>query len=154
MTTPTSTEARTGHIARPGEDKSFSLLGIAIRPVVTAADSRGNLTLLEQVVPPGAGSPPHILNHGDKAIYVVRGEFAVLLGEKTVAATAGMCVFIPEGVIHNFKNVGTEPGTILVAVSPGGHEAFLEDASEATKQAPPSKELMNAVGSRHGVQMV
>ncbi len=154
MTTATGNETRTGRIARPGEDKAFSLLGIAIRPIVTAAESRGNLTLLEQTVPPGAGSPPHILNHGDKAIYVVRGEFAVLLGEKTVAASAGMCVFIPEGVIHNFKNVGTEPGTIVVAVSPGGHEAFLEDASEATKTAPPSKELMNAVGSRHGVEMV
>ena len=33
-------------------------------------------------------------------------------------------MFVPRGTVHAFRNVGTEPGVLLVGVTPGGFEGI------------------------------
>lgn len=138
----------------PGEGETFSMLGVRITPKVVAEDTNGAFSLIEQVVQPGGGSPPHILHRDDKVIYVIEGEFAILLGNETVTATAGSCAIIPKGVLHNFKNVGASAGKILVSLTPGGHEKFLRDLSQVAQAGPPDRDKMMAIGKNYHVEIV
>ena len=75
-----------------------------------------------------AGPPQHIHKAEDEAFYVLEGEVAVLLGERTIRATAGSFVLIPRGTVHAFSRIGQEPAKLLAIFSPPGFERFFEDA--------------------------
>ena len=36
-------------------------------------------------------------------------------------------MFVPRGTAHTFENVGTEPGVLLVGVTPGGFEKMFAE---------------------------
>jgi mannose-6-phosphate isomerase-like protein (cupin superfamily) len=136
------------------EGERFSMFGVHIRPRATATDTLGAYDLLEQVVEPGGGSPPHILHDADKVIYVADGEFMILLGDAPVRAAAGATAIIPRGVVHSFKNVGAGRGRLLITVSPAGHAAFLRDLAAISAAGRPPFETMQAVARQHGVEIL
>ena len=55
------------------------------------------------------------------------GEFKLKLGDRIVSAPAQSVMFVPRGTAHTFQNVGTEPGVILVGVTPGGPRRCLRN---------------------------
>lgn len=134
--------------------KSFKMMGIELNIKVSKVDSGNKISSIEQTVSPGAGSPPHILHDADKMIYVIDGKFLLRNGDQNIEGEAGTMVYIPKGVIHNFKNVGTETGKILVTLTPGGHEDFLYELSNRLENEKPTPQLMQEVGSYHNVEMV
>jgi glyoxylate utilization-related uncharacterized protein len=67
----------------------------------------------------------------DEFFYVVKGEFKLKLGDRIVSAPAQSVMFVPRGTPHTFQNVGTEPGVILVGVTPGGFEKSFEERQGA-----------------------
>lgn len=137
-----------------GEGDSFKMMGIQLFPKVTGEDNDGAFSLVDQIVQPGAGSPPHILLEGDKVLYVLEGEFTILLGEEAVQARAGACALIPRGTVHSFRNTGAGQGRIIAVVSPAGHEKFLYDLSQYAKDGPPAREVMAEVAEKHNVQIL
>ncbi len=134
--------------------KQFTMMGVELKIKVSKEESANKISSIEQTVAPGAGSPPHILHDADKMIYVVEGKFLLRNGQQNIEGEAGTMVYIPKGVIHNFKNIGTFPGKILVTLTPGGHEDFLYDLSRRLENEKPSPQLMQEVGARHNVEMV
>lgn len=134
--------------------KSFKMMGIELNVKVSKDDSGNKISSIEQTVFPGAGSPPHILHDADKMIYVIEGKFLLRNGNQNIEGEAGTMVYIPKGVIHNFKNIGTDSGKVLVTLTPGGHEDFLYDLSSRLEKEKPTPQLMQEVGSRHSVEMV
>ncbi|NWG19553.1 MAG: cupin domain-containing protein [Chloroflexi bacterium] len=143
----------TGKLITHDERAAFTMMGIKLTPKVTAADTAGAFSLIEQVVSPGSGSPPHILHEGHKIIYVVDGSFNILVGNQVVPAGPGDVAILPEGLLHNFRNVGDVPGKILVCLFPGGHEEFLLALSQVAQNGPPSKTVMAEVAGRYHVEM-
>jgi putative ABC transport system substrate-binding protein len=98
---------------------------------------------------PAFGPPLHIHRAEDEFFYVLRGEFALQLGDCITVAPAGSFVYIPKDTIHTYQNVGTEPGELLGGVTPGGFEHFfiaLPGADAATVQALSTQHAMDAVG--------
>ena len=146
--------AEQAKVVARGEGRTFSMVGIELTPKVRSSDLGGALSIIEEVVAPGAGSPPHICHRDDKVLYILEGEFEVLLGEKTVRASAGACAVIPKGTIHNFRNAGTSAGRLIAILTPGGHEEFLEDLSKTVTGGKPDPAAMASVCSTHGVEMV
>lgn len=134
--------------------KSFKMMGIELNIKVSKDESANKISSIEQTVSPGAGSPPHILHDADKMIYVIEGKFLLRNGNQNIEGAAGTMVYIPKGVIHNFKNIGTAQGKILVTLTPGGHEDFLYELSNRLENEKPTPQLMQEVGSRHHVEMV
>jgi quercetin dioxygenase-like cupin family protein len=130
------------------------MMGIELNIKVSKDESANKISSIEQTVSPGAGSPPHILRDADKMIYVIDGKFLLRNGDKNIEGEAGTMVYIPKGVIHNFKNIGTENGKILVTLTPGGHEDFLYELSNRLENEKPTPQLMQEVGARHNVEMV
>lgn len=152
---PAAAPAPTPRFTPPGGGESFLVMGIRITPQVTGEDTAGAYTLLEQVVPPGGGPPPHILHRAEKTIYVIDGEFSVRLGERSLTGGSGSCFVIPRGVVHSFTNVReAAPGRILVLVSPAGHERFLAAMSRLGAGGAPDPDEMAALMAAEGVEIV
>lgn len=101
-----------------------SILGIGYTLFVTGAETGGSYELMQFVVPPGAGPPPHAHENEDESFYIVDGEFEVFLGGQTRTLSAGDFVHLPRGVPHAFRNIGTTTGRFLCFVVPGNLEGF------------------------------
>jgi len=94
---------------------------------VSKAQTGGRLGLFRQTIAPKSGPPLHIHHSNDEFFYILSGEFRFKLGEQVVSASPGSVVFIPRGTKHTFENSGSEPGVLLVGVTPGGLEKFFEE---------------------------
>ncbi len=136
------------------EIQPCSMMGMQIVPRIRAEDTGGAYSMIEQIVQPGAGSPPHICHRENKAIYIIEGRFAILLGQETVPASSGDTAFIPAGTAHSLKNIGTSVGRVMVSLAPGGHETFLCEMSEIAQHGAPDRYEMAGICKRHHVEML
>jgi mannose-6-phosphate isomerase-like protein (cupin superfamily) len=97
--------------------------------LATRDQTGGALGLFRQTIAAQSGPPVHIHRAEDEFFYVVSGEFKFKLGDRIVSAPArsGPLSSSPCGTAHTFQNVGTEPGVLLVGVTPGGLEKMFAE---------------------------
>ena len=145
--------AGAGFVVLPGGAPRFS--GPQGRPadvtelLATGDQTGGALGLTRQTIAPKSGPPTHIHQAEDEFFYVVSGEFKVKLGDRIMSAPAQSVMFVPRGTAHTFQNVGTEPGVLLVGVTPGGFEKMFEErqgVDAETNRALMKKHKMEVVG--------
>ena len=112
-------QSSTTHTA-PGEGESVWLVGDLIEVMLSAEDTDGAYSMIEETTPPGGGGPPpHLHANEDEAFCVLEGEVEFLLGEGTIPAGAGTtCVHAPRGTPHTFQERGN-----LAQQGFGGHHA-------------------------------
>ncbi len=142
-----------------GEGRAIWITGDTLTFKAVGEETNGGLMLLEGVIAPQQGPPPHIHHREDEYYYVVEGEFEILDGDRTFTASTGSFVHIPKGTLHCFKNVGEEPGRLLVLFTPAGMEDFFFEAgmpAQAGGTAPPfgAEEIERtlAAAPRYGVE--
>jgi len=92
--------------------------------LVTAEQTGGSLGMFRQTIAPGKGPAVHVHHAEDEFFYIVSGEFKLKVGDRVVTAPAQSLMFVPRGTAHTFLNVGTQPGVLLVGVTPGGLEGM------------------------------
>jgi mannose-6-phosphate isomerase-like protein (cupin superfamily) len=117
--------------------------------VATSDQTGGSLGMFRQTIAPKSGPPTHIHQTEDEFFYVVSGEFKVKVGDRIMTAPAKSVMFVPRGTAHTFENVGTEPGVLLVGVTPGGFEKMFEErqgVDAETNQALMKVHHMEVVG--------
>lgn len=107
-----------------GEGSSFWVLGDLYTFKVTGEKTNGAFTVIDQVIQPQSGPPPHIHHREDESFYVVEGRFSFLCGGKQSVLEAGSFVYIPKGTMHTFKNIEEKQGRLLVIITPAGLEEF------------------------------
>jgi mannose-6-phosphate isomerase-like protein (cupin superfamily) len=107
-----------------GEGDSYWVLGDLYTFKATGKQTNGTFTIIDQIIQPQSGPPPHIHHREDEAFYVLDGQFAFLSGDTQGVFEAGSFVYIPRGTLHTFRNIGQRPGRLLVTITPGGLEEF------------------------------
>ena len=140
----------------------FSVVGDRYTFLFTAEQTDGAYAVFEFFVPPGNGSPPHIHEREDEAFYVVAGEFEFTVAGQPLRVGPGQLVFGKRGVSHNFKNVGSIPGKMIVTVTPAGLENFFAEVGTplaSYKDAPltPSPEdiaRLKHAGPKYGIELI
>ena len=144
-------------VLRPGEGKTVSVLGDRYTYKAVGDQTGGAYGLVETTVSaPSDGPPPHVHHGEDEAIYVLEGEVTILLGEKTMTATAGTFAFVPRGTVHTFSNRSTREARLLVIISPPGFERAFEQMSEVAPSAdqPPDMARLAAIAEKHKLEIV
>ncbi len=63
----------------------------------------------------GGGMPRHT-NTVEHEQYVLRGHARIGLGDEIVEVNAGDVVYIPEGMVHFYENIGEEPFEFLCII--------------------------------------
>jgi quercetin dioxygenase-like cupin family protein len=99
---------------------------------VRAAQTDGHYSLFEARTTHGGGVPLHYHTLDEESFYVVQGSYEFQIGDETLKAAAGECLHVPRPLPHAFRDVGDEPGKLLIIITPGGyHEAYFLEAWEA-----------------------
>jgi quercetin dioxygenase-like cupin family protein len=116
--------------------------------LVTGEQTGGAFFMAEVLVPPGAGTPPHIHRREEESFYMQQGTLTIQVGGKTLMASPGDFVCLPRGVAHCFRNTGDVDAKFLVVVSPAGLEKFFEEAffpvGNGSVEPPPMTEAFLA----------
>ena len=138
----------------PGEGKTLNVLGDQVTIKVSSAESGGTCAVIEDVCPPQSGPPQHIHKWEDEAFYILEGEYELRMGDQLLRAGKGAFAFLPRGIAHTFKNVGTTPGRHLVTIMPGGFERFFERIDQISQAGPPDFEKVLALADSFGLIFV
>lgn len=109
------------------EGNALAVAGGNYRIIVSGNQTDNAYAVIEMVVPPGGGPPPHAHRLTQEMFYVLEGEveFKTEAGKSVLAA--GGFVNIPfGGAIHCFKNVSGSVARLLCTVVPAGLEKIFE----------------------------
>jgi quercetin dioxygenase-like cupin family protein len=137
MTIPTSPSPTLPLVLPPGAGERIWITGDTMQFKATAAETHGAYILIENIAPPGSGPPPHVHKNEDETLYVLDGDFEILLGKQLVRAEPGAFAFVPRGTVHRFRCVGDRPGRILLLFTPAGLEGFFREAECARPEMAP-----------------
>jgi mannose-6-phosphate isomerase-like protein (cupin superfamily) len=150
------------HIS-PGEGRTLWMWGEMVTYKTTSDQTGGAYSLFEVASQPGTGTSLHVQHREDEAFWVLRGEYEFLIEGRTTRTSAGSLIYVPRGNLHAHKNVGEEPGRMLVTHTPGGlHERFFEEVGEPTTHSPtlpvPEEELdataVVRIAAKYGIEMI
>lgn len=131
---------------------SFTLLGLTITVRLRAEESGGVQSIIEEQLPPGKRSPPHAIRQ-DATLYLLEGAITLTRNGVSVPMQVGDAQFIAQGVTRNIMNTGTADARLLVIVTPGGYERFLEDLSAAGSRLTEEPRLAAEIATRHGIEL-
>ena len=141
-------------VAAAGQGKKFNVLGHSVTNVLAKQNTDGNYYVFEVVTPPGLGIPPHVHDREDELIYVVEGEFGIMLGDKQFSAKAGDEIFFPRHIPHAFQNIGSKAGKTLWTVVPGGNfEEFFEKLG-ALPAGEPDLKVVTEIFAAYGMKIL
>ncbi len=132
-------ETAHGSVLAAGEGRAIVYRPGANRLTVKVGPESGSqhFGMFESVLPAGAGVFLHRHNTYEEAFYVLEGEITYRLGEREVTASAGSCVFVPAGVVHGFKSVGSGPARHLAIYAPMEVSAMMEELGHASVEQIP-----------------
>lgn len=114
-------------VSEPTEGTILAIAGGNYRIIVAGTATNNAYAVIEMLVPPGGGPPPHAHPDFEETFYVVEGavEFKTEAGKSLVSQ--GGFVRIPlGGAIHCFKNVSDQFARLLCTVVPAGLDQIFE----------------------------
>ena len=148
-------EANTGTmVLGPGDIYTF---------LATTAETDGAYFVLEGMVPPDAGPPPHIHHEQVETLYIAEGQLEVMVDGEVREAKAGDFFHVSKGSPHSFLNRSQTVAKLVATFVPAGNaEQFFRDAFDETADrhaTPPSLDdamiqRMLAAAERTGVEIL
>lgn len=129
------------NLVRPDGDQKLPHIGLAgdtYTILLTGKDTAGRYCLIDMLVPPGGGPPPH--RHDFEEMFsVLEGEIEVSFRGTKAVVRAGETANIPANAPHHFRNVSGKPARMLCMCAPAGQEEFFMSIGVpvASRTAPP-----------------
>ena len=118
----------------------ISVAGGTYTILVTGKDTGGRYCLIDMLIPPGGGPPPH--RHDFEEMFtILDGEIEFIFRDEVLRAGAGSTVNIPANAAHAFKNMSDKPARLLCMCLPAGQEEFFLAVGDPvdSRIAPPPK---------------
>jgi len=113
-------------VARPDTDPSLPHLGVVgdtYTILLTGKDTAGRYCLIDMLIPPGGGPPPH--RHDFEEMFsMLAGEIEFTFRGEKLVLRAGATANIPANAPHAFRNVSGHPARLLCMCSPAGMDEF------------------------------
>lgn len=139
-------------------------LGMLAVIKTTAAETGGQLTIIDVTNPPGFEAPLHVHHRDDEGFWILEGSATIEVGDTTIEASAGDYVFGPRDIPHRYT-VGENGCRMLFIMVPGGMEEMVratsEPAASRTLPPPPDEEPtveeiegLKAVVKEHGYELL
>jgi len=134
-------------VARPDTDEGLlhlAVVGDTYTVLVKGEDTAGRYALIDMLVPPGGGPPPH-RHDFEEMFHLLEGELQVTFRGVQSVVHAGETINVPANAPHNFANVSDAPARLLCMVSPAGLEKyFAESGDPLPSRTSPAPELDEA----------
>jgi quercetin dioxygenase-like cupin family protein len=120
--------------------RHIGVVGDTYTILLSGDDTDGRYCLIDMLVPPGGGPPPH-RHDFEESFTVLEGEIEFTFRGKKLAVRTGVTVNIPANAPHFFTNASNEPARLLCICTPSGLEEFFLTIGipVATRTTPPPK---------------
>ena len=157
-----STESIVFSLGRQSLERSVWYNGWLMTFLITGEETQGRFALIEAVGRRGNVPPPHIHHREHEIFYVLEGEIAVSVNDRTIKVTPGTMVFLPRESRHSFT-IESEQVRMLQLLTPAGLEGWFKEFSvpAPAMTLPPADEpgyhdvqRMLDVASRYGLEFV
>jgi quercetin dioxygenase-like cupin family protein len=103
--------------------ESYSINSSRTKFLLTAAQSGGRFSIVDETFYPGMDSRPgHTHTYHSEVFYVMTGEMEWTVGGEVQLLGPGDLVYIPPGTLHATRVMGDEPVHALMIFEPGGYE--------------------------------
>lgn len=111
-------------VNRHGENRVVSMPSGELRWYTSAElGNTRTMTTGVAIMKPGKSNPRHFHPNCDEILHVVSGRIRHTMNEVSTELEAGDTVSIPQGVLHNATNVGTEDAVLSISFSTAYREA-------------------------------
>ena len=140
-------------VVRNAEGKPVNVLGDHQVLKLAAGDTNGRVAAIVQDNPPNTRIPKHVHANEDEIFHLLEGEMEFEVGTQTVVLKAGDLIFLPRGVPHSFKVVGTAHAKTHLTVVPAGIEKMFDELSQLPA-GPPDMPTVARICGRYGVRFV
>lgn len=107
--------------------KYLSVAGDPLTILLDGNDTGNAYTLMEAILPPGGGPPPHVHEREDEGFLVMDGEVTFYVGDKTILLKQGEFLLAPRGIPHHFVNTGNSEAILVETATPSGIEHFFSE---------------------------
>jgi quercetin dioxygenase-like cupin family protein len=140
---PADDLSRSLTVARPDTDQGLehlAVVGDTYTILVDGSQTGGRYTLIDMLIPPGGGPPPH--RHDFEEMFsILEGEVTLTFRGETIVAGAGTTVNIPANAPHQFQNTSDRTVRLLCQCCPSGQEEFFREVGVpvATRTTPAPK---------------
>ena len=114
------------HVPADGGASVF-LVGDTYTTLLSGAQTGGVFTLLEALVLPEAGPPPHAHHGEEETFFLLEGRMVFAIGDQTYDAEPGAAVYVPRSTTHSYRNIGDGPAKMLFMYSPAGMEGMFPE---------------------------
>lgn len=145
----------------PNEGEALWVLGGLYTYRALPAETAAYL-LVEVEGPQGLAAPLHFHENEDEGFYVRSGTVRMVIGDRTIEASAGSFLFAPRGIHHAFVFASAD-ASLLLLLSPGAaHEQLFRAIGEPAARReippplskPPDFERLAATAAANGTQVV
>lgn len=148
-----------GMLARVESQEALWFFGDVYKVVVDGNATGGAYALLEIVIRPGSGAPPHVHTQESEFFYLLEGQMEFHVGERTLRAGPGDFVQVLPGEVHYFVNPTENPTRALVGITPAKFIDFFRDlgvpvGESSVAPPPPALEVVIAAAARYGVTIL
>jgi len=141
-------------VREPGAGSTLNVLGVTHIYKATGIETAGSFSLWEDVVPPGAGAPPHTHEREDEAFYVLSGEIMMEFEGESAPHRVGPGGFFfgPRHRRHAYRNVSDQPARVLVLCTPScGLDQMFAELDAASAKGMPELGKLAAITAKYGV---
>lgn len=154
-------QARKPAVVRTNEGEARWWFGSLAELKATAADTGGQMTIVEITAPPGLEAPLHVHHRDDEGFWILEGDATIEIGDTTIEAHAGDYAFAPRDIPHRYT-VGDAGCRMLLILVPGGIEDVIRETSEPARSRtlpPPLEEepdidRLKSVVAAHGYELL
>ncbi len=148
-------------VVRKNEGEARWWFGALAELKATAADTGGQMTIVEVTEHPGAEAPLHVHHRDDEGFWILEGSATLEVGDRTIEAGPGDYAFGPRHIPHRYS-VGDAGCRMLFILTPGGFEdvviAMSEPAGARTLPPPSSEEpdmaAIKSIAEAHGAEIL
>jgi mannose-6-phosphate isomerase-like protein (cupin superfamily) len=143
-------------LAQPDKDQNLPHIGLAggtYTILLTGNDTNGRFCLIDMLVPPGAGPPPH-RHDFEETFIILEGELDAIFRGNKMVVRAGDTVNIPSNAPHRFLNSSGKPVRMLCLCSPAGLEDyFMQVGTPVESRTTPAPKLDKAAQEKLAKKM-
>jgi len=145
------------------EGPSLSVVGDTYRIIIGSEQTNGAYALVDMLIPPQGGPPPHSHANFQEAFYIIDGQIEVITKEIKHSATKGSYVNIPfNGPVHKFANKTDKTAHMLCLITPAGMEKMFEEVGKPvapntflppTQMTPEEQKRIQNIAQKYGQKL-
>lgn len=111
--------------------------------LLTAEESQGRFSIIDETFFPGMNSAPgHTHHFHSEVFFVISGSMEWTVGDEVDTLEPGDLVYIPPGIVHLTRVLGDEPVRALMIYEPAGYERGYFSRNALTDEQRQNPEFM------------